>query len=78
MEHGTHLPTDAPHIYLTDPLESPNITPQFPSLLSRELSEQHKKAIAIKKYLPILVCVGNPPYGRHEAADGKIRKETGG
>lgn len=78
MEYGAHLPSDGPHIYLTDTLESPDITPQFPSLLSRELSEQHKKAIAIKKHMPILVCIGNPPYDRHEAADGRNRKETGG
>ena len=28
--------------------------------------------------MPILVCIGNPPYDRHEAADGRNRKETGG
>lgn len=77
-EHGAHLPADGPHIYLTDTLESPEIKPQFPSLLSRELSRQHKKALAIKKSMPILVCIGNPPYDRHKAAAGANRKETGG
>lgn len=77
-EYGARLPADGPNVYLTDTLESPDIVPQFPSLLSRALSEQHKKAIAIKKHTPILVCIGNPPYDRHEAADGKNRKETGG
>lgn len=78
MEHGALLPPDGLHLYLVDTLESPDITPQFPSLLSRELSEQHKKAIEVKKSLPVLVCIGNPPYDRHEAADARNRKETGG
>ena len=77
-EHGAQLPKDGPQVYLTDTLESPDIVPQFPSLLSRELSEQHKKAIAVKKEKRILVCIGNPPYDRHEATDAYNRKETGG
>lgn len=77
-EHGARLSKDGPHIYLTDTLESPNLTPQFPSLLSRELSEQHKKALAIKKSRPVLICIGNPPYYRHEADTGVNHKETGG
>ena len=77
-ERRASLPTEGPNVYLTDTLESPDVTPQFPSLLSRELSTQHKMAIAVKKSTPILVCIGNPPYDRHGAADGKNLKETGG
>ncbi|WP_165077234.1 MULTISPECIES: type ISP restriction/modification enzyme [unclassified Desulfovibrio] len=77
-EFGALLPADGPQVYLTDTLESPDSTPQFPSLLSRELSEQHKKALTVKKDTHILVCIGNPPYDRHEAAVGTNRKETGG
>lgn len=76
--YGAHLPPEGPQIYLTDTLESPDITPPFPTLLTRELTEQHKKALQIKKDMPILVCIGNPPYDRHAAFNGHNRKETGG
>jgi hypothetical protein len=75
---GAALPPGGPQVYLTDTLESPDATPQYPSLLARELSEQHKKALEIKKNAPVLVCIGNPPWDRHEAADGNNRKATGG
>jgi hypothetical protein len=76
--YNASLPPGGPKIYLTDTLESPQVTPQYPSLLAWELSEQHKKALEIKKSVPVLVCIGNPPYDRHEAADGTNRKTTGG
>ncbi len=76
--YGASLPPGGPKIYLTDTLESPDITPEFPSLLSRELTAQHRKALEIKKSTPILVCLGNPPYDRHESSDAGNRKTTGG
>lgn len=76
--YGASMANRGPNIFLTDTLESPDVTPQFPSLLSRELSEQHKKALEIKKAKPILICLGNPPYDRHAAFNGTNRKETGG
>jgi hypothetical protein len=76
--YGASLPPDGPQIYLTDTLESPSATPQYPSLMARELSEQHKKALELKNNVPVLVCIGNPPYDRHEAAGGSNRKATGG
>jgi hypothetical protein len=76
--YGATLPPGGPQIYLTDTLESPQVTPQYPSLMARELSEQHKKALELKNNVPVLVCIGNPPYDRHEAADGSNRKATGG
>lgn len=76
--YGASITKRGPNIFLTDTLESPDVTPQFPSLLSRELSEQHQKALEIKKSKPILICLGNPPYDRHAAFNGANRKETGG
>ena len=76
--YGASMANRGPNIFLTDTLESPDVTPQFPSLLSRELSEQHQKALEIKKAKPILICLGNPPYDRHAAFNGANRKETGG
>ena len=76
--YGAVPPPGGPQVYLTDTLESPAVTPQYPSLLARELSEQHKKALELKNNVPVLVCIGNPPYDRHEAADGNNRKSAGG
>jgi hypothetical protein len=78
LARGAALPPGGPKVYLTDTLESPDATPQWPSLAARELSEQHRKALEIKKAVPVLVCMGNPPYDRHDAADGSDRKVTGG
>ena len=58
-----------PKVYLTDALESPNQMPDFrASLLHARLTEERKRALAIKKDLRVFVCLGNPPYDR-EARD---------
>jgi len=77
-EGGATLPEEGPQIYLTDTLESPTTTVEAPALLYRELSEQHKRALAVKSSCPVLICIGNPPYDRHETATEANRKETGG
>ena len=68
--HGATLPADGVHVYLTDTLESPQSTPPFVAgLFGKKLSDEHKKALAVKSpKTPILVCIGNPPYDRHAAA----------
>ena len=33
------------------------------------IAEQHRKALAIKSAVPVIVCLGNPPYDRHDAMD---------
>lgn len=67
---GAILPADGVHVYLTDTLESPHATPPFVAgLFGKKLSDEHKKALAVKSpKTPILVCIGNPPYDRHAAA----------
>ncbi len=77
-EHGAGAIPGGPRVFLTDTLESPDLVQEFPSLLTRELSEQHRRALKIKKSTPVLVCLGNPPYDRHEAGDAANRKATGG
>ena len=61
---GGELPADGIHVYLTDTLESPHaeIPPQ--NLFSKPLTDEHKRAAAVKKRTPIMVCLGNPPYDR--------------
>lgn len=78
VDHGATLPDGGSNVFLTDTLESPNTTPEWPSLLHRELSQQHARALSIKSSRPVLICIGNPPYYRHQTANEGNRKETGG
>ena len=39
---------------------------------------EHERALKIKDAEHILVCLGNPPYGRHEAANKENQAVTGG
>ena len=66
---GGRVPQDGLQVYLTDTLESPNNQPADLPYGTRELSKQHEKALKVKKNTPIIVCIGNPPYDRHEAIE---------
>lgn len=68
-DHGATMPKDGTHVYLTDTLESPNAEPPALPLILKPISEQHAKALKIKSSVPVIVCLGNPPYDRHEAVD---------
>ena len=77
-DHGAQLPPDGTHVYLTDTLESPHVeAPQLPLFL-RPIAEQHARALQVKSAVPVIVCLGNPPYDRHEAATGDNKARTGG
>ena len=76
-DYGASLPDDGLHIYLTDTLESPNAEPPQVTLYQEPVAEQHAKALTVKSKVPVIVCVGNPPYDRHEAAKGDNRARTG-
>ena len=78
QDRGAKLPPTGTHIYLTDTLESPHtIPPQLPLYL-RPIADQHKRALEVKENVPVIVCLGNPPYDRTEAADVANRARTGG
>lgn len=63
------LPVDGAQIYLTDTLESPNRQPiQGYFGPAQALSQEHERALQVKKEASVLVCLGNPPYDRHRAA----------
>ena len=66
-DRGAALPKDGTHIYLTDTLENPNVKPPVLPLYLKPISDQHKKALQVKSDVPVIVCLGNPPYDRHEA-----------
>jgi hypothetical protein len=75
---GAKLPAHGSHVYLTDTLESPHTTPPQLPLYLEPIAEQHKRALKAKDTVPVIVCLGNPPYDRHEAADESNKPRTGG
>jgi hypothetical protein len=68
-DRGASLPKDGTNIYLTDTLESPNA--EFPQgimgFAQKEFAEQHRRATKVKAEVSVIVCLGNPPYDRHDA-----------
>ena len=66
---GANLPPDGAQIYLTDTLESPNVQPiQGFFGAADALSQEHERALRVKRDRKVLVCLGNPPYDRSPAA----------
>ena len=77
-DRGGQLPAKGTHVFLTDALESPNAKPLQPPLFLQPIAEQHARALKVKSRVPVIVCLGNPPYDRHEAATDANRARTGG
>lgn len=79
-DRGASLPEDGTHIYLTDTLESPHAEPPqvVMGFAQKAFAEQHKRATRVKAEVPVIVCLGNPPYDRHEAATEGNKARTGG
>lgn len=75
------LPADGPHIYLNDTLDSPNAAPPgYLPMQYRQLADEHRRANRVKEAVPVLVCIGNPPYDRQmidEADRDSIRRKGG-
>ncbi len=70
-DRGATLPDGGMHVYLTDTLESPNTELPSLSFALKLIGEQHAKAQRVKSEVPVIVCLGNPPYDRHPAVDWK-------
>jgi len=77
-DRGAALPEEGTHIYLTDTLESPYTEPPQLPLFLRPIADQHARALKLKSEVPVIVCLGNPPYDRHEAASGDEETCKGG
>jgi hypothetical protein len=77
-DEGATLPDDGTNIYLTDTLENPHATPQQLSYYLQPIADQHEMALKVKRDVPVIVCLGNPPYDRHEAATADNKAQTGG
>ena len=76
-DRGAQLPPDGPHVYLTDTLESPHAEPPNLGFFLRPIADQRVKALKVKSEVPVIVCLGNPPYDRHEAATPTNGDRTG-
>ncbi len=70
-DRGAILPDGGTHVYLTNTLESPNTELPRLSFALKLIGEQHAKAQRVKSEVPVIVCLGNPPYDRHPAVDWK-------
>lgn len=77
QDKGATLPPDGTHVYLTDTLESPFTKPPQLPLYLKPIADQHAKALKVKDNVPVIVCLGNPPYDRHEAARDDNKARTG-
>jgi hypothetical protein len=75
---GARLPAGGTHVYLTDTLESPDTPPPKLPLFLKPIADQHAKALKVKAAVPVIVCLGNPPYDRTEAAEEDNKTRTGG
>ena len=68
-DRGATLPKDGLGVYLADTLESPHgQPPNLPQYLEA-IAGQHKRALGVKARKAVIVCLGNPPYDRHEAVE---------
>ena len=77
-DRGARLPPDGTHVYLTDTLESPHAEAPQLAFFLRPIADQHARALTVKSTVPVIVCLGNPPYDRHEAATPDNKARTGG
>ncbi|HZL83557.1 MAG TPA: type ISP restriction/modification enzyme, partial [Candidatus Deferrimicrobium sp.] len=77
-DRGVALPEGDTHIFLTDTLENPHAELPDLGFFFQPLSEQHARALKVKSDTPVMVCLGNPPYDRHEAAADDNHAHTGG
>lgn len=76
-DFGAKVPRQGVGICLSNTLESPHEKiPELP-LLYKPIGDEHKRARSIKDIQPVLVCIGNPPYDRHEAATAENHMMTG-
>lgn len=74
------LPGAGVQVYLTDTLESPHAAPPgfaHVPLFEKKLAEENARARKVKAEVPVLVCIGNPPYFREtiDPADEGVERQ---
>jgi len=77
QDFGAGIPQDGVQIFLSNTLESPfERMPELP-MMYQAIGKEHQRAKRVKETVPVLVCIGNPPYDRHEKATPENRMSTG-
>jgi len=76
QDWGAKLPKT--NVFLTDTLESPHAQPPQMGFWYKDIAEQHKRALNVKENVPVIVCLGNPPYDRHPPAEEVGKARAGG
>jgi len=66
-DKGAMLPPGGTQVYLTDTLESPHTKVRDLPYILKPIADQHERALKVKEKVPVIVCLGNPPYDRHPA-----------
>ncbi len=74
-DRGAALPKSGLGVLLCDTLESPFGKPASLPQFLQPIAEQHARALEIKDKKSVIVCIGNPPYDRHEAV-GELNQES--
>lgn len=74
-DRGAALPNCGLGVLLCDTLESPFGRPASLPQFFQPIAEQHARALEIKDKKSVIVCIGNPPYDRHEAV-GELNQES--
>ena len=76
---GGQLPDEGVQVYLTDTLEDPRTGVQRPvPLFEQKLADENARARKVKAEVPVLVCLGNPPYFRETIEPGEEGVERQG
>lgn len=68
-DRGAGIPKPGLGVLLADTLESPFGKPASLPQFFSPISEQHARALEIKDKKSVIVCIGNPPYDRHDAVE---------
>lgn len=86
QSYGGIIPDEGCRIFLTDTLENPYPADDpkaggsivVDSILVAPLTRERQRAQDVKRNVPILVCIGNPPYDRHAADHERNSSRRGG
>jgi len=77
QDYGGKVPQDGVQVILNNTLESPyEKIPELP-FMYQALGKEHQRAKRVKESVPVLVCIGNPPYDRHEKVTDTNKNLTG-
>ena len=75
--YGVALNSYGSRVYLTNTLAPYTKVPPAPSIFHDPIAREYNMARDIKDVNPVIVMLGNPPYGRHTAGTEENKTATG-